>query len=416
MAIPTKPRQLLEFALIFAAIYLLSQFALKTFFPERFGGEPAAPVIALQAVDATVKGGHHPILTLKNGTAKDLILPNRCPMPPVDVRFAAPGQVGPDGELQTVLTTTETALPCAPLTLVPAGEQMQLDLAPWKYSLFGNLGTYEVTVPLEELAADQPAVSARFIISEAGVFTQIFRTFITKPFLNFLIFIASLLPDHSLGIAIIILTIVVKLVLFFPTQHALQGQKEMQKLQPKLDELKKKYGDDPKKMQEETMKLWKEHKVNPFQSCLPMLVQFPVLIGLFYVIRDGSVLALSQHLIYGFYSHLSWTFGTQFLWLDLLKPDIYVMPAALVILQFLQMKLTFTLNERKKAKEKVVDVGEKKKEPMSPQKMQQNVMLYGLPIMIGVFPFQFPAAVSLYWGISTLFGIGQQLVVNRKTA
>ena len=97
MAIPTKPRQLLEFALIFAAIYLLSQFALKTFFPERFGGEPAAPVIALQAVDATVKGGHHPILTLKNGTAKDLILPNRCPMPPVDVRFAAPGQVGPDG-------------------------------------------------------------------------------------------------------------------------------------------------------------------------------------------------------------------------------------------------------------------------------------------------------------------------------
>ena len=164
------------------------------------------------------------------------------------------------------------------------------------------------------------------------------------------------------------------------------------------------------------MKLWKEHKVNPFQSCLPMLVQFPVLIGLFYVIRDGSVLALSQHLIYGFYSHLSWTFGTQLLWLDLLKPDIYVMPAALVILQFLQMKLTFALHDRKKAKEKIVGVGEKKKEPMSPQKMQQNVMLYGLPIMIGVFAFQFPAAVSLYWGVSTLFGIGQQLVVNRKTA
>ena len=54
-------------------------------------------------------------------------------------------------------------------------------------------------------------------------------------------------------------------------------------------------------MQQETMKLWKEHKVNPFQSCLPMLIQFPILIGLFYTIRDGSVLALSRHLIYGAY-------------------------------------------------------------------------------------------------------------------
>ncbi|OGJ60723.1 hypothetical protein A3D88_03115 [Candidatus Peribacteria bacterium RIFCSPHIGHO2_02_FULL_52_16] len=412
MASAKKPRQLLEFALIFAAIYLLSQFALKTFFPERFGGEPALPVLSIHAVDATVKGGHHPLLTLKNGTTKDLTLANRCPMPPVDVYFAATGE--PDMTKEP-LKTEETALPCAPLTIVPTGGSMQIDLAPWKYSLFGAFGNYAVRLPLTEKSADQPDVVAKFSIHEAGVFTQIFRTFITKPFLNFLIFIASLLPDHSLGIAIIILTIVVKLILFFPTQHALQGQKEMQKLQPKLDELKKRYGDDPKKMQEETMKLWKEHKVNPFQSCLPMLVQFPVLIGLFYVIRDGSVLALSQHLIYGFYSHLSWTFGTQFLWLDLLKPDIYVMPAALVILQFLQMKLTFTLNDRKKAKEKVVDVGDKKKEPMSPQKMQQNIMLYGLPIMIGVFAFQFPAAVSLYWGVSTLFGIGQQLVVNRKT-
>ena len=91
------------------------------------------------------------------------------------------------------------------------------------------------------------------------------------------------------------------------------------------------------------------------------------------------------------------------------------MPVLLVVLQFFQMKLSFAIAERKKGKkEKVVDV-KKKKEEASPQQMQQTMMLYGLPLMIGFFALRFPAAVALYWGISTTFAIGQQIVVNHRT-
>jgi YidC/Oxa1 family membrane protein insertase len=257
---------------------------------------------------------------------------------------------------------------------------------------------------------------ARFQISEPGPITKLFRTFITAPFLNFLIFIASLVPSHDLGLAIIILTIVVKIVLFFPTKKALEGQKKMQLLQPKLEALKKQYGSDQQKLNEETMKLWKDHKINPFSACLPTLLQFPILIGLFYVIRDGSHLEVSRHLIYPMYQNLPWTFDTFFLGLDLLKPSIYIMPPLLFAMQFIQMKLSFAINARKKAgkKDDVIDVGAKEKKPADPQALQQQIMLYGLPLMIAVFAFQFPAAVSLYWGVSTLFSIGQQILVNRE--
>ena len=226
--------------------------------------------------------------------------------------------------------------------------------------------------------------------------------------MNLLILVASILPDHNLGIGIIILTLLVKLLLFIPTQHALEGQKKMQLLQPKLEAVKKQYKDNPTKMQEETMKLWKEHKVNPLQSCLPILIQFPVLIGLFYVIRDNVNLSMSHDLIYPVYQHLSWTFGTNFLGLDLTKPNVWIFPPLLVVLQFFQMKLSFMIADKKKEKQIV------KAEAATGMETQQKVMLYVLPFMIGFFALKFPTAVALYWGISTLFAIGQQVIVNRE--
>jgi len=416
-AAPRKRSALLEFALIFAIVYLGTQFVFRTFFPQQQGTQNGATTgVILKPVAAKVKEGAFPQFTLRNETASKLVLPARCPMPPVEV-FSVQGQG--TGAVLTPLTATETVLPCVPLTEVASGDAVTINLGPWKYSLFSSLQTYEVRLPsdaklLSESGSVLPAsgtLSARVTLQEVGPFTKLFRVFITKPFLNFLIFIASILPGHSLGFSIIILTIVVKLLLFIPTQHSLQGQKKMQKAQPHLDEVRRKHKDDPKRMQEETMRVWKEHGVNPFQSCLPLLIQMPVLIGVFYVVRDGSTLALSRHLIYPFYQHLDWTFATTFLGLDLLKSNAFLFAPLLVILQFLQMKLTFAIAKRKK----VQTGGDKPiNEPDKNQQLQQTMMLYGLPLMIGVFAFQFPAAVSLYWAISTLFAIGQQVYVNRE--
>jgi YidC/Oxa1 family membrane protein insertase len=236
--------------------------------------------------------------------------------------------------------------------------------------------------------------------------------------LNFLVLIASKLPGYNLGIAIILLTVLIKLLLYMPTQHAMEGQRKMQAVQPHLDAVKKKHKDNPQKMQEETMKVWKEHGVNPFQSCLPMLIQFPVLIGLFFVIRDGAVLELSQHLLYGPYQGLPWTFGTDFFGLDLKEPSILIMPPSLMIMQFFQMKMTFARAKKKQDSASQASQKKKKdgkKEPLGQTEIQQRVMLYGLPLMIGFFAIKFPAAVSLYWGVSTVFAIGQQFVVNRRS-
>ncbi len=407
----SRSNRLLDYGIAFALVYIVAQLVIGHFFPSQKAGTPAS--ITMQPASGSVRlGAAAAVITVKNETQQTLTVVSRCPQPPLDVFKVS-------GDATTPMMTTETAIPCdqvAAIHPIPAGKSGKIDLNPWKYSLFAETGTYEVRMPATTKlgsgtvvdAASGSSIVARFDVIEPNAFIKLFRAVITKPFLNFLIFSASVIPGHSLGIAIILLTILVKLLLFIPTQHALEGQKKMQLLQPKLEAVKKQYKDNPTKMQEETMKLWKEHGVNPLQSCLPILVQFPVLIGLLYVIRDSSNMALSHELIYPVYQHLSWSFNTGFLGLDLTMPNLYIFPPLLVILQFIQMKLSFMIADRKKAKQI------EKAEVKTGMEMQQNIMLYALPLMIGFFALSFPAAVALYWGVSTLFAIGQQMIVNRE--
>lgn len=381
---------LMQFLIIFALVYLVSQVIMRFIFPDQYA-EKSQSDIVLKMEDATLRGGHHPVLNIQNRTTKAFVLPDRCPMPPFEV-------LRQKGDKFILLDTDTTVLPCTAIASIEAGNDARIDLAPWKYSLFGEYGTYQIRLASID-------VHTEFSLYEPGAIVKMFRVFITKPFLNALVWFASFLPDHSLGIGVIILTLLVKLGLYFPTQHAMEGQKRMQAMQPKIEALKKKYGSDRETLHTETLKLWKEAGINPFASFIPIIIQFPVLIGLFFVIRDGATLELSQHLLYGVYRDLPWTFGMQFLWMDLTKPNITVFPLLLALLQFIQMKLSFH-----RAK---IQKGESSDDT---QALQQKVMLYALPLMIGYFAFQFPAAVALYWGVSTIFAIGQQVVVNRRSS
>lgn len=415
-----RKSSVLEFAIIFLIVYVGTQFVFERMFPERYNRETES-VVQLSMTDNTVKDGHHPIVTVRNDTAQPIVLQDDCPMPPFDVyKVRDPGE---STEEFVELEADSTATECPGEIEIQSGDSYTYELAPWKYSLFDDFATYELRLPYEAQDGAQTA-TARFDVHEAGTITQIFRTFITEPLLNLLIFIASVMPGYNLGLAIIILTLIVKFILFIPTQHALEGQRKLQEIQPKIEELRKKYKSDPQKLNEETLKLWRKEKINPMQACLPTLLQFPFLIGLFFVIRDGSVLELSQHLVYDFYKDIPWSFNTSFLGFDLLKPSLFIFPPLLFVLQFSQMKLSFAIAKKKKDKKAdVIDVpakgkkAKKKKEAKeepSAQELQQRMMVWGLPIMIAVFAAQFPVAVSLYWAISTVFAIGQQLYVNRK--
>jgi YidC/Oxa1 family membrane protein insertase len=397
--------RILEFALIFGIVYFGSTYVTQWFFPAQ---TPETRGVSIAMQDDAIRRGQHPIVTIRNGTEHELRPPNTCPMPPFEVwRIVEEG----GAQARMPLLTTETAVPCKPLEPIPAGGTVQADLTPWKYSLFDQVGTYELHLPIDlpdggtGTGAVVHTLTTHFELYEPGIVVRLFRGLVTKPILFALVSIASVLPGHSLGWAIILVTLLVKLILFIPTQHALEGQRKMQILQPQLEAIRQKHKGDPAKMQEETMRIWRENKINPFQSILPMLLQIPVLFGLFFVIRDGSTLETSREFLYPLHHDLSWTLDHMFFGMDLTKVN-WIFPPVLVALQFLQMKLTFMVAKRKAAHKPSADT--------SATDMQQKIMLYALPLMIGYFAITMPVAVSLYWAVSTLFAIGQQMVVNRE--
>lgn len=362
---------------------------------------------------AKVKQGNDPVVVLRNDTDKDLNLPPRCPQPPVDI---AKIEGSGDNEKRTDLMANQAALPCADLTVVKAGAKVKISLGSWKYALLEENGMYEASLDLPQSFSGTGVtgrITTRFSLVEPNFFTKAFRTFVTKPLYNGLVFIASWVPNHNLGIAIILLTLVVKLILLIPNQHALEGQRKLQMLQPRMEEIKKKYPNDATKVQEETMRLWKEMEINPLQACLPTLLQLPILIGLFFVIQSGVSVETSKHLLYSFYQDLpAGFFGHTFLGFDLLLPSVFIMPPLLVFLQFIQMKMMMAKSRKKKPQEIIAKPTGKKS--WMPVLDQQTVMMYTMPLMIGFFAIKFPLAVSLYWAVSTLFGIAQQWYVMRE--
>lgn len=189
------------------------------------------------------------------------------------------------------------------------------------------------------------------------------------------------------GVAILLITLIIRGLLFIPSQksykHMKETQKKMNIIKPRMETLKKIYKDDPKKMNEETMKLYQEYKINPLGGCLPMLLQLPIFIALYQTLI--SMVELK---------------GAGFaLWLkDLSRPDpFYVLPLFMGVTMFIQQKMTV-------------------QPAMSPeQEQQQKILLYGMPIFLTFLSLQWPSGLLLYWSASNLFGIVQQMVVNKSS-
>ncbi|OGJ48052.1 hypothetical protein A2483_05310 [Candidatus Peregrinibacteria bacterium RIFOXYC2_FULL_33_13] len=243
------------------------------------------------------------------------------------------------------------------------------------------------------------------------MFSLLWNNLLYRPIYNTLISLVAYLPGHSLGLAIILITILIRFILYFPSQKALRSQKNLQKIQPKLKEIQNKYKGNQEKIALETMKLWKENKVNPFGSCLPLIIQMPILIALFYVVQ-GGLNPDNTFLLYSPLKNINIpNINHIFLGiLDLSKSNKVVLPLIIAGLQFTQMKLSLA-SSNKKNKEKQKDNDKKQVDEMQ---MMNSMMVYFMPIMIAFFTASLPAGVGLYWGVSTLFGIVQQLIINRE--
>ncbi|MEG2869486.1 MAG: YidC/Oxa1 family membrane protein insertase [Terrisporobacter sp.] len=194
--------------------------------------------------------------------------------------------------------------------------------------------------------------------------------------------ILELVQDY--GLAIIVFTIFVKLLLLPLTIKQTKSTKAMQDMQPKMQEIQAKYKDKPEKQQQEIMKLYQEYKINPLAGCLPLIIQMPILLGLFTVLREPVASGV-------FPSDAAFAAADQgFLWAkSLTQPD--------VILAVLSGASTFVM--------------QKLMMPKDQQQGSMQVMTYVMSGMMLFWGFTFPAGLTLYWTVGNLFAIAQQYLV-----
>ena len=198
---------------------------------------------------------------------------------------------------------------------------------------------------------------------------------VALPILAFLKFIFSLVG--SWGISIILLTVCIKAALFPLSQKSYRSMKGMQKLQPEIEKLKEKHGDDKEAMNREMMALWKEHGVNPLGGCLPMLLQMPIWFALYRVLWNSVELYQTSFL---YFADLS------------LRDPLGVFPLVLGVTMWLQQKMTPTA---------------------SADPMQQKIMRM-MPLFFSVIMFTLPAGLVLYILVNNVLSIGQQWLIHRS--
>lgn len=227
-----------------------------------------------------------------------------------------------------------------------------------------------------------------------------FHTVLAEPLYNLLVWIYNILPVQDMGVAIILLTLIIKGVLWPLTGKSLQGQKAMQSLQPKLEALKAKYKDDKEALSREMIALYKEEKVNPASSCLPLLIQLPILIALYRVLFDG-LNNTGTYQLYPFVSDPGQVNALFLGLLDLSHPAIWLAVLA-GIAQFFQAKM---LQVRRPVPAVRGEEGTKDEDMMA---SMNTSMLYLMPLMTVFIGAKLPGGLALYWLVVTLLSIWQQ--------
>lgn len=205
------------------------------------------------------------------------------------------------------------------------------------------------------------------------------NTYIVYPLSQLITYVAKM-TNNNFGLAIIIVTILIRLLILPLMIKQMKSTKAMQAIQPEMQKLREKYSSKDQKtqqkLQQETMALMQKHGVNPLAGCFPIIIQMPILIGFYHAIMRTREIA--EH---------------SFLWFDLGERDPYfILPILAGVFTFIQQKLMMAGNAQ--------------------QNPQMAMMLWLMPIMIVIFAINFPAALSLYWVVGNLFMIAQTFLIK----
>ena len=234
------------------------------------------------------------------------------------------------------------------------------------------------------------------------IISLIWNMVLVNPMINGTIVLYRVLFNNY-GLAIIVFTLLMRLLTLPLTLQQMRSSRKMTSIQPKLNEIQKKYK-DPKRRSEETMKLYKEEGINPAGCVVPMVIQFPIWIALYSVIR--TVLADTPESLIGLSSHLyPWTYiqqavplSSHFLVWDMSKADqTFVLPVLVAASMWLQQKLTMPLGASASAS--------------SSQAQTNQMLLWTMPLMFGWITLTVPTGLALYWLISNAVGVAMNYYV-----
>jgi YidC/Oxa1 family membrane protein insertase len=194
---------------------------------------------------------------------------------------------------------------------------------------------------------------------------------LVQQFIALLYHFTGMMGYANYGVAIVLMTIIIKMALYPLTKKQIQSTKAMMELQPKLKQLQDRYKDDKMKLNEEVAKIYKASGVNPVAGCLPMLVQMPILFAIYYGVRD-----------------MVYEGPANFLWMsNIADPDkFYILPVLSAVTTYISSKQTMADNNS----------------------MQNQMMLYFMPLFIGYISLKFSAGLVIYWVVMNLMQIGQQ--------
>lgn len=230
--------------------------------------------------------------------------------------------------------------------------------------------------------------------------SEIFNLILYQPLFNVLILLYQYLPGRDFGLSIIVLTVLIRFLLYPFGKQAVKSQKVISDLQPKIKEINEKYKTDPEKRVKLTLELYQKSKVNPVSSFLPLLIQLPVLIALYRLFWKG-VLPQEMVYLYSFVPNPGTINTTFFGIMDLAKPSM-ILAALAGVSQFFQTKLFSPKTEF--SKKNAFDFSE----------LLQKQMLYFFPVLTFIILISLPSAIGLYWIVSTLFSLVQQYFVSKE--
>ncbi len=234
-----------------------------------------------------------------------------------------------------------------------------------------------------------------------------FETFLIKPLYNAFIYLIGVMPAGDVGLAIIVMTIIMRAVFYPAFTASIRTQMGMQAVQGEIDEINEKFKDNPDEKAKRTMQLFKDKKIRPFAGFVAILVQIPIFIALYYAFFRENLPHIATNLLYPFVSSPQ-VVNLQFLgFLDLLKP--HNIPLAVIVggLQYLVVKVSLMRVKRGAPQ----NLDSKKAQT---QAMQQNMMLYFMPALYVVISYSLPAAAGLYFGVGNLISLGQEFLIRHQ--